>query len=489
MYFAFGFIILFSLSLYFLINRYKKNWNAERHHYKGRNYIRGSRLFEDGFYLGCEANSNLNINFSIKEEKIIDKLFKNLGISIECQVENKEFNDKFYIVTEDEKICMYLNDANEMQEELSKLLKICGKNSLKFQGFFFKEDRLWIHILKGKQEKIEEVIPLLFNLIDIFNRDTKKIEKLKLDNTFIDKSSFLLAISNSIGIAGLGISIFSSFSIKAYLLDNWGLIKLSFIPSTIILLILVAIVLNVLGRSSRTHLVLMNFLFVSYIGLTFASFELLKKINIDFDKSIPSSFITKIIKKEVSHSTKGSSSYYFFINNWKNLGIRNKIKITRFSYNEFNTGEIIKIYIKKGRVGFEWIKEIEEAKEEDKENFKLIRFQMEPRIIRNKKGERVLIYNIDKEVQKERLERKQKIKLIDSIYQIGMKYFINKDYINAIKYFQEAGRKGHAKAYQMIGVMHIQGKGVEKNLIEANKWFKLSHKASIKIDEQNNNKL
>lgn len=282
MWFSFGFISLFLFSIYFLFKRYEKNWEAHTHNFQGRNYIRGSRIFENGFYIGCEEKSDLNIDFSIKKEIFIDKLFKFLGVSIECQINNIQFDDKFYIVTDDKNICNYLKNNKNLQEELSKLLEICEENSLKFTAFYFKGNRLWVHILKDKQEAIEKLIPILFNITDIFNNDSEEIRKTVVKNESTFKISILLSISSAIIITATCLFIYEIHSFKIYEVNLWALVKLSIIPATTILLILIFIVIKVLGKSSKTHLVLIEFLILGYLGLIIISYEILKEININF---------------------------------------------------------------------------------------------------------------------------------------------------------------------------------------------------------------
>lgn len=484
MWFAFGFISLFSFSLYFLINRYQKNWNSELHNFKGRNYIRGSKSFEEGFYVGCIGNTDLNIDFSIKKESFFDKLFKKLGIAIECQINNKKFDEDFYIITENKQICTYLKTKEEVQGELSNILKICEKNSLKFRGFFFKENRLWIHILKNKEEAINELLPHLYNLIDIFNKDAEEIKKIKTDDKFIFKASILLAINTSLVITSMGIVIFLNFSEKAYLVESWGLIKQSIFIATILISIFIAIVLKVLRKSSRTHLVIFEILTLGYIGFSFGTFSILNKINIDYDTSPPSTFLTRILNKDVVYSTKGGSKYYFYISNWENYNGRNKIRIKSTLYNNFNENDIIKVYVKKGLFNHKWVSNIKEASYEEKSQ---VRLPSKPKIL-TINNERVLITEANIEYAKKLREKRNKIKELDSIYKKGMDAFKNNDYKIAMIYFQKGVEQDHAKSFQMIGFMYIQGKGVERNQKEAIKWFKKAKESSIRVNEKDKKK-
>lgn len=369
MWFSFGFISLFLFLIYFLFKRFEKNWKAYIHNFRGRSYIRGSRIFQDGFYIGCEGKSDLSIDLSIKKENFIDKLFKFLGVSIECQINNIEFDNKFYLMTDNKNICNYLKNSKNLQEELSKLLEICEEDSLKFNGFYFKGNRLWVHILKNKEESVKKLIPILLNITDIFNNDSEEIKKtiIKTESTF--KISILLSISSAIVITATCLFIYKTYSFKIYEVNEWDLINLSFIPATTILLILIFVVIRILGKSSRTHLVLIEFLILGYIGLVTIFYEILKEININFDTSLPHTFITKIVNKEINHSRKGPTTYYLNLSEWENLKIKKKIKISGSTYKKYENNDIVKIYIKKGRLNVEWISEIQKASTEESLKF------------------------------------------------------------------------------------------------------------------------
>lgn len=477
MWVSFGFISLFLFSIYFLLKKYEKNWEATSYDFQSRNYIGGIRIFEKGFYIGCEVKSDLNIDLSIKKENFIDKLFKYLGVSIECQINNIEFDNKFYFVTDNKNICNYLRNNKNLQEELSKLLEICEEDSLKFNGFHFKGNRLWVHILKNKEESIKKLIPILFNITDIFNNDLEEIKKtiIKTESTF--KISILLSISSAIVITATCLFIYTTYSFKIYEVNVWDLIKLSFIPATMILLILIFIIIKVLGKTSRTHLVLIEFLIFGYIGLIVIFYEILKEININFDTSLPHTFITKIVNKEINHSRKGPTTYYLYLSEWENLKIKKKIKISGSTYKKYENNDIVKIYIKKGRLNVEWISEIEKASTVESLKFVDKKFIKEIKNSRN-----VYVPKLDEEEIKEKNKRDANLKVLDDLYQKGMIYFKNNDYLNALSYFEEAASQEDAKSVQMIGMMYLHGKGVEKSQDKALVYFKRANEISNKIN-------
>ncbi len=412
MWFLFGFITIFSFSIFFIYKRIQKNWKAYTHNYKGREYILGGNNSKSGFLIGCESKVDLKIDLTIKRETVIDKFFKFIGLSVECQVDCKEFDNKFYIVTEDKKLCSYLKSAKHVQDELSKLLQICEENSLKFKSFNFRGNRLWVDIKKSKKDSNKElIIPCLFNLLDFLAEDAESIKGSELKDKFILKAGIILSISSASLITAVLLMLSSEFGDVYYLVETGALVNLSFFIASFFIFAFVIIIIYILGRSSRTHLVLIEVLIIGYIGFTLLTFIGLEKVNIDYDNSRPEIFTSQITKKHISRSRRGGSSYYFYLSNWKNHNEIKKVRVSNKNYNNFKSLSYVSIYLKKGRVYIPWISNIKNApiNEEVKLKEKTLKHKIaieerNQRVIESRKYE----YEIDDE-RKNRLLREEKL--------------------------------------------------------------------------------
>lgn len=68
----------------------------------------------------------------------------------------------------------------------------------------------------------------------------------------------------------------------------------------------------------------------------------------------------------------------------------------------------------------------------------------------------------------------------EELLRIGNEYYDDKNYIEAIKYFQKAAEKGNANAQYNLGCCYEYGKGVSVDYTEAVKWYR---KAAEQGDE------
>ena len=66
----------------------------------------------------------------------------------------------------------------------------------------------------------------------------------------------------------------------------------------------------------------------------------------------------------------------------------------------------------------------------------------------------------------------------------GLKAYKRGDYATALKEWRPLAESGHAGAQYNLGFNYVQGKGVEKNLVEAYFWFELAARQGKRIATQ-----
>jgi len=62
----------------------------------------------------------------------------------------------------------------------------------------------------------------------------------------------------------------------------------------------------------------------------------------------------------------------------------------------------------------------------------------------------------------------------EAIYQVGIQYFITKDYTKALELWHRAGELGHAKSYQTIGAAYDNGEGLEVDKKKARHYYEIA---------------
>ena len=74
------------------------------------------------------------------------------------------------------------------------------------------------------------------------------------------------------------------------------------------------------------------------------------------------------------------------------------------------------------------------------------------------------------------VKKRSRQEVANSKYKLGIKYYygnnVQKDYVKARKWFQEAAELGHADAQHKLGLMYRFGNGVSQDYEKAEEWFR-----------------
>ena len=69
----------------------------------------------------------------------------------------------------------------------------------------------------------------------------------------------------------------------------------------------------------------------------------------------------------------------------------------------------------------------------------------------------------------------------ERLYELGEKFYKNKEYEKAIKWYKLSAVQGYVNSQYSLGWMHERGYGVEVNIVEAIKWYRLESSVTIKV--------
>ena len=116
-----------------------------------------------------------------------------------------------------------------------------------------------------------------------------------------------------------------------------------------------------LGRSSRTHLVLIEVIFVGTFGAIATCFVELRDMNIDFDRSTSAIHSVTSIDKYVSSGRRRSNTYYLYVEDWTKQQETIKLNVNYSVYNSISIGDRVRIIERSGFLGYPWIEQIDKG--------------------------------------------------------------------------------------------------------------------------------
>jgi hypothetical protein len=365
MWFLFGFITLISFTIFFGLQRYKAKWKGEPRSIKGIKYKYKAVTHKGSttkVFIGCDVIEE--VCFAIKIEKWWDKFFKSIGISVEHQVGVDEFDNLYYLITDNQSLCSLFSGSVELQEKAQEIKTLCNKHELKFKKLLCRHGRIWLELIpKKKSEKPDitrismDLVPALKKIADILKNNQSFFLDEKHD-PFIIKAMIILAISTGLAINGAvhlyRLAIFD----MPFIVNNSPLFNASLPWGLGIIVLLIFVTLIFLGRTARTHLVLIELILIGSFGAITSSYMMMRDVNIDMDTGSPEYFSVKVHDKRISRSRR-STTHYINVDDWAN-NMKGKVELSVSSeiYYKFSRGQLAKIIQMPGYMGYPWVSDI-----------------------------------------------------------------------------------------------------------------------------------
>lgn len=364
MWFLFGFITLISFSVFFGLQRYQAKWKGTSAVFKDVAYQYDLRTHKGSYVkllIGCNVIED--VCFSIKNERWWDRLFKTLGITVEHQVGDAEFDRMFYLITDNKSLCDLFSQSYEFQDAVKQIHDLCKTHKLKFKKLLCRHGRIWLDLVpekKSEQPNItaisNDLVPELFTMTGILEKQQAFFLNQKND-PFIIKAMVILAISSGLAINGLVQFIRVLIIDMPFTVDNWPLFYASLPYGLAIIGLLIVLAFIFLGRTARTHLVLIELILVGSFGAISTTNLTMRDLNIDLDISSPEYYVVEIYKKRISRS-RNSKSYYLTVDDWNNGAGRVEIKVSSDIYYRFEKNQNAKIEQRAGYLGYRWVADV-----------------------------------------------------------------------------------------------------------------------------------
>lgn len=304
------------------------------------------------------------LQFRIREEGKRDTFFKWLGISEELQTSDAQFDQRLYLETDAVALGNVLRERATLRTSILQIFDIARELDLHGCQLRCMSDRLWIEFRPADQRALETahsrlVAPLIAIVCAL---RAGRLDAERAHDPFIWRAAALLAISTAtaaLGALGLARGLFGRTDILEPGRLFMTCIPLGLVFAGAFLLLIVVY----LGRSSRTHVVLIEAALVGTFGFVTATFALAREANMEFDGSSPRRHELPDARAEhrITRGRRGRSHHHYYLHtaDWR-VGRATPLQITidRALYEQLNgtTGAVI--ITRKGALGYEWIQEI-----------------------------------------------------------------------------------------------------------------------------------
>lgn len=366
MWFVFGFITVLIFFIYFFQKKINARWKGDFAFSNGVPYQFEviKTKFKTTALIKIGISSKDGYDFLFKKESRIDRFFKFIGLSVEYQVKNKEFDELVYVASDNAFFHRQITDKIEIKDAVVQIFKIvanfdCSLKEIRAQG-----GQLWVRIKTKKGFEKNNSISLYSEIVSQLSRISGALVELPenphefLKDPFVFKAAIILALSTALFINGM-IQLFRIEVLKVpFTIDASSMALDSMLIGSIVILILIALSILLLRRSARVHLIIIELVLVGYLGAVSSSFAELRDINMELDGSKGTAYQVNILNKT---STRGrrSSSYYVYVHNWNSKSRDLKVEVSSGFYNTVSVGDQLLFVQKEGYLGYKWVERIE----------------------------------------------------------------------------------------------------------------------------------
>lgn len=365
MWFVFGFVTLISFSVYLGHKRYTAGWKGTPSilglpYEYAYQHQKNDRI--PSFMVAVKAPSEFD--FVFKRESAYDRLCKFLGLSVEYQVGEAAFDKLVYIVSNDGHLMGELLTQDHVKERVLALFQLdmyqCAVTQIRCA-----QGRLWATVKVGKQfqhasdfkylNKVQDrVAALLLPLGDLLQA-SRPPSQAKLRDPFIVRAAIVLACSTGLVANGLSHLLRIFWITDDFTIDVPQLWWYAAYGGGALVVLLVFLALVALGRSARTHLVLVELVLVGSIGAVTTVFAELRDLNAEADSSPVVLASSPVVGKTVSRSRKSGTHYYVQVSDWVEPTTLRKIKVSSDFYDQAQVGATMEFQQRAGFLGVRWV--------------------------------------------------------------------------------------------------------------------------------------
>jgi hypothetical protein len=301
--------------------------------------------------------------FRARRERLHDAFFKFVGISVEMQVRDPDFDRLIYLESDDKWLGDALAGNGEMRSAMLEIFRGADALSLKKVHVRCAGQRLWLYLKPGDA----------FNLFLVSRRLVPHLHALALGvqrvatagkpaDPFVLRAIALLSISTA--SAGLGLYGLIRSAGRTDILESGHLFAACMFPGAVVAVCFLLLVVAFLGRSSRAHLVLIEAALVGGFGFIASTYALGREANMEFDRHAVQRIELHQVRVEhkITRGRRGRQRHYYYLYapDWResHRGETLKVEIDRGLFSAFGDRHDAIARIKPGAFGFAWIERI-----------------------------------------------------------------------------------------------------------------------------------
>jgi len=319
-------------------------------------YVQGGK--KNSPSLSIAVKSDCPVTFSVTAEQNMDGAAKSIGMSIECQTGDTDFDQNFYIISSSPLFAQAYFADPSVRDAIRRIFAAELEDCTCKGGMI---EASWVG-KKGEQivaATSESVRDNIINDLCLIRDKCRNYvtEPIRIEH---QQQKFLCTASWCMGgvIAALAIIVFIFCRSSYPVFSAWNLFLTSCVLSVPLFAICSVLLVLLVWGQSYAHRRLAVLVPVMLISCLFLGYDLAKYTNGSWDKSSPHVYLTKINdKRKSTGGRKSRTHYYLKLESWHVNGEPERIVVPSSIYNRASVGQRIEITTRDGYWGFEWMQE------------------------------------------------------------------------------------------------------------------------------------
>lgn len=373
-------VIICTVIIY-LFYTFRKKYTKRQNDYLENLSLQSGKVEDTDYFYTTEHNQKANTttintyiegvfgyDFSLKFEGKIDRFFKSLGLSSECQSGDTRFDETIYIVSDDTWLCSQLQTNDELRNLFYDIFWHYHEQNIQLMSLRGFDGRIIITANRDSKELDESLISDYARSVSVY------LQKIALhlpskgsihDQMYREPTGYAAHVFSIIIFALLAngaIILFADMTtvqIMPQLVHSFSVVPLSIKITIVILMLFLMAVFFFLRKSSRLSPVATQIITLGTLGILLSSVAEIKEIDVQMDTSPSSIYESRITGKEAVHHRKRGTTYHLYFRPWE-AGERVFDLIVPYSlYAKSNEGDLARIYQHEGYLGYPWIENID----------------------------------------------------------------------------------------------------------------------------------
>ncbi|SDO50394.1 hypothetical protein SAMN04487957_10756 [Halomonas shengliensis] len=308
------------------------------------------------------------LDLTLKRERWWDRLFRRLGVIVECQTGRPDLDSRLHILSDSSAACRMLKTQPELLDRFEQVLQRCRRRAVGFRALHLRQRRIWVQLdPQGAgphdahiQLLFSELVPLLDEIRQALETYMATASPQALKDRSAGRAAIFLGTSSALIFGGTAAIIAMAMTHHGNI-DQGVISGHAWQVAWAVIATLLAAALLVLRRSSRLHLVALELLLVGLPGATLLAGAGLNYANAAWDRGETQWHRVAIVAKEQASWGRGRMfpARTLVLEEW--MGRDDwSLKVDKATFEDFDPSRHRRyalLEVSPGRFGVRWVKQ------------------------------------------------------------------------------------------------------------------------------------